>query len=40
MRRLEATGHAIPTVFITALPAAEVNEPLAALEPVAVLTNH
>ena len=37
MRRLEETGHAIPTVFITALPAAEVNEPLAALEPVAVL---
>jgi len=36
-RRLEASGQRFPTVFITALPAAEVGMPLAALEPAAVL---
>ena len=36
-RRLEAGRRDLPTVFITALPPAEVSEPLAALAPVAVL---
>jgi FixJ family two-component response regulator len=34
---LDASGQRIPTIFITALPAAEVDESLAALAPVAVL---
>ena len=36
-RTLVAAGRDLPTVFITALPAAEVSEPLATLAPVAVL---
>jgi FixJ family two-component response regulator len=34
---LDASGRRVPTIFITALPAAEVSESLAALAPVAVL---
>ena len=37
MRTLDAFGRNLPTVFITALPPAEVNEALAALEPIGVL---
>ena len=33
----EASGRRVPTIFITALPAAEVSDSLAALAPVAVL---
>ena len=36
-RSMLAAGRDLPTVFITALPSAEVREPLAALAPVAVL---
>jgi FixJ family two-component response regulator len=36
-RTLVAAGRDLPTVFITALPPAEVSEPLAALAPIAVL---
>jgi FixJ family two-component response regulator len=36
-RRLDASGHDIPTIFITALTPAEVRESIAALEPLAVL---
>lgn len=36
-RTLAAAGRDLPTVFITALPPAEVSGPLAALAPVAVL---
>jgi FixJ family two-component response regulator len=36
-RALEASGSQLPTIFITALPAADVSSPLAALGPVAVL---
>jgi FixJ family two-component response regulator len=36
-RTLIAAHRDLPTVFITALPPAEVGEPLAALAPLAVL---
>ena len=36
-RTLVAAGRDLPTIFITALEPAEVNKPLAALAPVAVL---
>jgi FixJ family two-component response regulator len=36
-RALGASGRDIPTVFVTALPPAEVSGPLAAFLPVAVL---
>ncbi|MGB8434244.1 MAG: response regulator [Burkholderiales bacterium] len=36
-RRLVAAGRDLPTVFITALPAAEVSGPLAEFTPVTVL---
>jgi FixJ family two-component response regulator len=36
-RTLVAAGRDLPTIFITALPLAEVSEALAALSPVAVL---
>jgi len=36
-RTLTEAGRDLPTIFITALEAAEVSEPLAALAPVAVL---
>jgi FixJ family two-component response regulator len=36
-RTLIAARRDLPTVFITALPPAEVSEPLAALAPLAVL---
>ena len=36
-RALEMSGRDLATVFITALPASEVSEVLAALGPVAVL---
>jgi FixJ family two-component response regulator len=35
--RLDASGCSLPTIFITALEANEVDAPLAALAPVAVL---
>jgi len=36
-RTLVAAERDLPTIFITALPPAEVSEPLATLSPVAVL---
>jgi len=36
-RTLVDAGRDLPTIFITALEAAEVSDPLAALAPVAVL---
>jgi FixJ family two-component response regulator len=36
-RTLIAAHRDVPTIFITALPSAEVSEPLADLAPVAVL---
>ena len=36
-RSLIAAERDIPTIFITALPPAEVSEPLATLAPVAIL---
>src|SRR6266550_590005 len=36
-RSLQASSRNLPTIFITALSAADVSEPLAALAPVAVL---
>ena len=36
-RKLEASGRDLPTVFITALPAAEIRGPMTAFSPVAVL---
>ncbi len=36
-RALEASSRNLPTIFITALSAADVSESLAALAPVAVL---
>jgi FixJ family two-component response regulator len=36
-RTLDAVGHRLPTVFITAHTAAEVREPLAGVASVAVL---
>jgi FixJ family two-component response regulator len=36
-RMLRDTGRDLPTIFITALEREQVSEPLAALDPVAVL---
>jgi len=36
-RMLRDSGRDLPTIFITALEREQVNEPLAALDPVAVL---
>ncbi len=36
-RTMLDAGHDLPTIFITALDADIVSEPLAALDPVAVL---